>query len=197
MVLSKELQATLDKAERPWSRSAEDGTESIDFEWKAKISSCGVGFGRLLWVTVASSLRESHSPIHAGNRELTFLHEVLEILHVTIRPAPQWLRPWKWFIQEKAITMTFLPWMMMIQIPWPIIRQKHSPFGWRMLYSRSLCLDSAGKICLRIRSGRLTTYLTSGSPGHGFAGAGLDMEGEHQHLSLEELQTIHAEQVSY
>ena len=50
MVLSKELQATLDKAEKTLVKvMQEDGTESDLNEKARKISSCRVGLGRLLW----------------------------------------------------------------------------------------------------------------------------------------------------
>ena len=93
MVLSKELQATLDKAEKTLVKvMQEDGTES-DFEWKSKKKLALVEsaledfYGDQQF---ASSLRESVLySIHAGGKRIRpfLLLEVLEALQVTIKPA--------------------------------------------------------------------------------------------------------------
>ena len=93
--------------------------------------------------------------------------------------------------------MIFQPWMMMITVGGRLTNHKKFGEAMAILAGDALFLDPYALIAQADLPSQIKVdlianlSLASGSLGM-VAGQVLDMEGEHQHLSLEELQTIHA-----
>ena len=149
----------------------------------------------------ASSLRESVLySIHAGGKRIRpfLLLEVLEALQVAIKPAHAQVAAALEMIHTGSLIHDDLPAMDDDDYRRGRLTN-HKKFGEAMaiLAGDALFLDpyaliSQADLPSQIKVDLISNLsLASGSLGM-VAGQVLDMEGEHQHLSLEELQTIHA-----
>ena len=149
----------------------------------------------------ASSLRESVLySIHAGGKRIRpfLLLEVLEALQVAIKPAHAQVAAALEMIHTGSLIHDDLPAMDDDDYRRGRLTN-HKKFGEAMaiLAGDALFLDPYALIAQADLSSQIKVdlianlSLASGSLGM-VAGQVLDMEGEHQHLSLKELQTIHA-----
>lgn len=149
----------------------------------------------------ASSLRESVLySIHDGGKRIRpfLLLEVLESLQVTIKPAHAQVATALEMIHTGSLIHDDLPAMDDDDYRRGRLTN-HKKFGEAMaiLAGDALFLDSYALIAQADLPSQIKVdlianlSLASGSLGM-VAGQVLDMEGEHQHLSLEELQTIYA-----
>ena len=204
MVLSKEPQATLDKAEKDlWSRSCKKTEQKVILNEEARklalVESALEDFMETSSLPLVYESLFSHS-IHAGGKRIRpfLLLEVLEAFKVAIRPAHAQVAAALEMIHTGSLIHDDLPAMDDDDYRRGRLTN-HKKFGEAMaiLAGDALFLDPYALIAQAdlpksdqggFDCQLIPCFRESRNGGRQV----LDMEGEHQHLSLEELQTIHA-----